>query len=379
MVPSTSRLVSVFSLTLLSGSFFRAPSPSAETPIPEDVNRRIVEIRARALAARQSEDYQSIVREYLSLIDSVIVRRGHKEASALTSIAQGAAKELKGPWIASHIEPYVLLLKRGQKDIDEASQAMKELSSAPDDPIALGRVGRYQCLVLGRWEEGLPLLVKSGSPKLSAVAQRDLAAPTDPREQLSLGEAWLSVAAGELGATREAMRMRGYQWISRSLTSLPNDERVKIEKLLAEMPWRYLAELPELESRVGWGSFSKDGGVPGEGPIIVQGLRSPKALFLHPPQGGHSRVVYRIEKNYRTLQAHVGIVDRATNSFRGTLIFQVQGDGKMLWKSAPVVRSSVPLACRVSLAGVDLLELQVHCQGPYGHGQGVWLEPKVLR
>src|SRR5262249_48302215 len=48
----------------------------------------------------------------------------------------------------------------------------------------------------------------------------------------------------------------------------------------------FLADLPETEVRVGWGSFEKGKG------IIVNGAPSPNGLYMFPPTNGSSHVSY---------------------------------------------------------------------------------------
>jgi hypothetical protein len=36
-------------------------------------------------------------------------------------------------------------------------------------------------------------------------------------------------------------------------------------------------------------------------------------------------------------------------------------------------------SCRISVEGVDVMELQVHCPGHFGNVRAVWLEPQLFR
>ena len=59
-------------------------------------------------------------------------------------------------------------------------------------------------------------------------------------------------------------------------------------------------------------------------------------------------------------------------------VFEVLGDGKRLWESAPVRRAGEPQQCRVAVEGVDVLELRVRAEGSYWSLHAVWLEPRLL-
>jgi hypothetical protein len=90
-------------------------------------------------------------------------------------------------------------------------------------------------------------------------------------------------------------------------------------------------------------------------------------------------VIYRIGKKYSRFQATVGIRDGA-NGGRGSvtpLTFRVVGDGKELWKSAPIQKCGETRDCTVSVAGVERLELRVDCPGEAFCAHAVWAEPSL--
>jgi len=103
--------------------------------------------------------------------------------------------------------------------------------------------------------------------------------------------------------------------------------------------------------------------------------------MTHPPRANHyARVKYRLQRQYRTLVAGVGIQDIA-NTGQGAatpLTFQVFGDEQLLWASQPVQRPRQIQDLRVNVAGVDVLELRVLCPGSTFCAHAVWVEPYLL-
>jgi endo-alpha-N-acetylgalactosaminidase len=138
----------------------------------------------------------------------------------------------------------------------------------------------------------------------------------------------------------------------------------------------FLSDLPETDVRIGWGTFGKHGTAYDNQRIIVKGVLSPNGLFMHPPSNGSAHVTYRLGKRYQTFKAAAAIMDTETPAT--ALIFKVIGDGKDLWQSQPLKEKGASQQFTIPVAGIDKLELEVHCPGDYSCAVAVWLEPQVL-
>ena len=62
---------------------------------------------------------------------------------------------------------------------------------------------------------------------------------------------------------------------------------------------------------------------------------------------------------------------------RTPLVFEIQGDGRLLWESRPMGQKGDHQACTVSVQGVDELTLLIDCPGPENWGLGAWIEPRL--
>lgn len=153
----------------------------------------------------------------------------------------------------------------------------------------------------------------------------------------------------------------------------------------AKMEKRYLSEMQEFGVQVGWGTFGKKGKlgyfVGNGGDIRVAGQLSPNGISMHPPSNGSSIVKYRLNRDYMLYTAEMGLSDTENPFFTpgSPATFEVYGDGTLLWMSNPMQRITEKQACRLSVEGVEILELQVHCSGSHSHVRAVWLEPYVLK
>jgi serine/threonine protein kinase len=119
--------------------------------------------------------------------------------------------------------------------------------------------------------------------------------------------------------------------------------------------------------------------------VVVKGKRSLHGIFMHPPplpDGGTSRLGYSLRKRFSTFEAEVSMNDipfEKDARSETPVTFSVFGDGRLLWKSRPVSSQEDADQCKVSVAGVDLLTIEVNCPGFPGGAHAVWIEPFVAR
>jgi hypothetical protein len=91
-------------------------------------------------------------------------------------------------------------------------------------------------------------------------------------------------------------------------------------------------------------------------------------------------VSYSLRKQFDVFSSEVSLNDSAPASPL-PMTFSVYGDGRLLWRSSPVVTRAETQSCSVSVKGVDVLELTVTTNpgGPDSvrGAHGVWLDPTV--
>jgi hypothetical protein len=122
-----------------------------------------------------------------------------------------------------------------------AKKARETLDKNPADTDANLAVGRWRCLYKNDWANGLPLLAKGSGEKFKAIAEQEIAAPTDVEQQIQLADAWWNLAQKEAGTPRDSLRLHAgiiYQAAMPNLTSAL--KRAEIGKRLTE-----IANLPQ--------------------------------------------------------------------------------------------------------------------------------------
>ena len=152
----------------------------------------------------------------------------------------------------------------------------------------------------------------------------------------------------------------------------------------ATMTKTFLSDMQEFNPRVGWGNFGKKGklGYPlpiGDN-IRVDNKYYPNSISMHPPSTDHSSVTYRLDRQMKLFKAWAAYNDTEHPNLNPESLatFVVLGDGVCLWASNPL-QKGIMETCRISVEGVDVMELQVHCPGHFGNVRAVWLEPQLFR
>jgi S1-C subfamily serine protease len=143
----------------------------------------------------------------------------------------------------------------------------------------------------------------------------------------------------------------------------------------------YLVDLPESGVKQGpWPLGKGITGDPNKTPISFGGKAFPKGLGLHPGSPpAPSSVQYSLGGLATVFQARVAFDDTNRGLKTGDTVFQVFGDGKLLWQSKPITTRGEFDECVVDVKGVQSLELRVAVVTGTGYGaHAVWLDPVLL-
>lgn len=345
------------------------------------IEMKIASLETCGKKAEALADQEALVRESLPLIDAALDRSDLAGGKRLVEAAKGAARKAQNPWLAFHVEEREDLIARLDASRKEVAQASAKLKEAPSDPEANRMLGELLCFQLGRWKAGLPHLAKADDVGLRRIAGLELDQPGLAERQAALGAEWWAFAEGvPRRQLKEPCRERAFHWYEMALPGLSGISRVEIEKRLEERRRRSLSDMQELDARVGHGEFGKGGKIGGSsaGDITVNGIGSPRGLYMHGTASGFSRVTYKLGGRYKKLEAFVALNDSADRPWSHST-FIVEGDGKTLWKSKPIGERGKPQQCAVNIGGVDSLTLLVHCPGHHHMTHAVWLEPVVVK
>jgi WD40 repeat protein len=151
----------------------------------------------------------------------------YEAALKLGQIALEAAKKSKSLPLLSSVQKRNLEVRAVQKGFDRLKPFADRLKKDPSDAEANLELGKYFALLKGKWERALPLLAKGTDEVLKAQALRDLARPTESREQLALADGWWNLATQEKEPARLHLQMRARFWYEKAALGLAGLNRTK--------------------------------------------------------------------------------------------------------------------------------------------------------
>jgi hypothetical protein len=135
----------------------------------------------------------------------------------------------------------------------------------------------------------------------------------------------------------------------------------------------YLSDLEPIVAQQDWGSLNRDRSVDGN-PLTVAGVTYEKGLGTH----ARSELRYELFGAFLRFQARVGIDDEVAPPTPVEVVFQVWGDGRLLWESDPIRNGDRAVAVDADVRGVQELVLRVLPGGDginYDHAD--WLDALV--
>ena len=119
-------------------------------------------------------------------------------------------------------------------------------------------------------------------------------------------------------------------------------------------------------------------GSPEKLPVRLGGRVSPHGIGMHPPNGPKSAAAsFTIGGNYHRFKGWVGLNDHRIDALT-PVRFTIKADGKTIWESDDLMRSSPPVAFDVDVSGVERLTLETRTR-LHVHAHAVWFEPHMLK
>jgi len=169
----------------------------------------------------------------IELAETAMVDDEYEAAGRFFKVAASAGKKIKDAQLVREVTTTRELdLKRLKARYAAAQAAIDALAADPADGEANLTAGRWYCFTKEQWEKGLGLLRKGADADLAALAERDLAAPTDANEQVALADQWWKLAAKEPALSRLHVQSRAEHWYEQALPKLSGLQKTEVEKRL---------------------------------------------------------------------------------------------------------------------------------------------------
>jgi WD40 repeat protein len=195
----------------------RAIKAVAELAQEFDIDAVTFKAEALKLVGRpnRSDVADAILKAFVTVAVEARAADNYSSVGVLAEVIQ-SAKVLATPALKKSAEENLTQLQYLHKTYDAVKQAQQTLKDKPDDGDANKTVGEWHCFAKHDWDRGLPFLVKGSNAALAILAKKDLDAPTDAKEQESLGKAWENLAAKLKEPVLSEMEKRAYYWYVRA-------------------------------------------------------------------------------------------------------------------------------------------------------------------
>lgn len=370
----------VASIIAIVVAFSVIAGSSAQGADDRAIDKHISEILKASKKATTASELISWSDELLTMAEAAVDEDEYAPATRAVNLAVELLSKSRNKHLlmrAQSRKDEVQVLAREFKSLAKFS---KKLESAPGDPEANRKTGLFHAVLKHAWQRAAGPIGKSRDALLSGIVAAELKQPQAATDQIHLATQWNSAAELETGLWRSRMQKRAYYWLQTAYRDASGDSRDRLDKVLAEMPFRYLSDMDEKDVGTGAWSFGKlgDNGSGGGARISVDNIAYSLGLGMHPDSGKPFVVKYKLNAQYKSFQGGCALNDTATG-FSGELRFSIVGDGRVLWKSPPLKSRADTEFFTLNVKDVQTLELRTECSGNAVAGHAVWLDPFVAK
>ncbi len=116
-----------------------------------------------------------------------------------------------------------------------AVTAIVKLVDMPDDPESNAVAGKYFCFDAGKWDIGLPLLVRGNDAEYKAAADMEIVHPASAPQQLELADKWYALGKKAKPGARESMLARAFSWYKQAEPAITGITKQRIAGRIEEI------------------------------------------------------------------------------------------------------------------------------------------------
>jgi hypothetical protein len=204
---------------------YRVPAVELKVHILESFAKR----------AKTLEEHKSVAEYALPVADQAMSEGNLALATELGQVAVKAALKGRDKEMLERVRTQAKQYEEVAAAYTEVEKATATLAKNPKDPEANFTVGKYQCLIRGDWDAGLPMLAQGSDADLKAIARRELERVSVAEAQAALGDQWLALAMKNKGLAKRQMQARAVFWYRKALPGLSDPVKGTVEKRLKEL------------------------------------------------------------------------------------------------------------------------------------------------
>ena len=198
-------------------------------------------LRASALVAATREPhsaqvFRQLTKDVLAFLNDTMGQERFDLAGPLADAAVASARKSRDEKLRREVAEIKKNIEAKKGIYQQVQQARKTLAQEPKEPDANLLVGKYLCLTVGKWKQGLPMLAAGSDTRLKDVASKELKYPAAPESQVEIAGLWWDLADdADSKSDRRVMLARAGGWYADALPKLAGLEKIRTQKKLAAL------------------------------------------------------------------------------------------------------------------------------------------------
>ncbi|MEI7837931.1 MAG: hypothetical protein WCK05_16130 [Planctomycetota bacterium] len=180
-------------------------------------------------------DASVLAEHFARLIDEAIVADRYDVAKQVAELAVVVTRKSGDSGVVQAATARLQEVKTIEAGHEQAQKAQATLATDSNNTAAYLTAGRFLCFLKGDWEKGVPMLANSSDKALKAVADMEVAKPSEPAKQVELADGWWELAKKEQGLSQRRLREHAADLYKKALPSLTGVSKLKAQIRVEEM------------------------------------------------------------------------------------------------------------------------------------------------
>lgn len=193
------------------------------------------------------ETQQQLLEYGMPVADRLLISESFSASRQVVESLMPLAKSLEHDRVLSQLPQFLLAIDRAER-LSAVTARVQFDGLRPLVGSEIGRVGRYYCLYLRKWDLGLPYLTKAADPRLASAARRQMELGTSEQnaEIVEVASLWLALADRAEGRIADSIRLHALKMLQSLLRQLNGIEKIDLQREIEGQASRLPAYLQRL-------------------------------------------------------------------------------------------------------------------------------------
>ncbi len=187
---------------------------------------RIALLEKIASTATKVEVLRNLSETCSEMVEELVDQNEFENAIKVATVGITALRHANLNLMARDLEIRQTQIRKQQEAYQPVKAALEVLKTKPQDAAANAVVGRYRCLILGRWTDGLPNLAAGDDDALKTAATLDLEVDPDVTE-MKRAEAWWTWGQAQQEPEKSAALNRAKFWYAKIIDHRERKNRAR--------------------------------------------------------------------------------------------------------------------------------------------------------